>query len=32
MMQVPISDVGFFRGQIKHSNEFMVFLGDGYFV
>lgn len=26
-----MSDVGFFKGHIKHSNEIMVFLGDGYF-
>lgn len=31
-MKVPVSDVGFFPGKIKHSNEVMVFLGDGYFV
>ncbi|TNV80138.1 hypothetical protein FGO68_gene9401 [Halteria grandinella] len=29
---VPLSDVGFMRGQVKHSNEVLVFLGDGYFV
>ena len=29
---MPVSDVGFFPGKIKHSNEVMVFLGDGYFV
>lgn len=31
-VMVPLSDVGFFRGRVKHSNEIMVFLGDGYFV
>jgi len=27
-----VSDVGFFPGKVKHSNEIMVFLGEGYFV
>jgi prefoldin subunit 5 len=32
-VMVPLSEVGFFtKGKIKHSNEFLVFLGDGYFV
>lgn len=31
-VMVPLSDVGYFRGKVKHSNEVMVFLGDGYFV
>ena len=31
-MQIPLSDVGFLPGKLKHTNEFMVFLGDGYFV
>jgi unconventional prefoldin RPB5 interactor 1 len=31
-VMVPLSDVGFFRGKVKHSNEVLVFLGDGYFV
>jgi len=28
---VPISDVGFFKGKLKHTNEILAFLGDGYF-
>jgi prefoldin subunit 5 len=29
---MPISEVGFVRGKIKHSNEVFVFLGSDYFV
>ena len=30
---VPISKIAYFpRGKIKHSNEFLVALGDNYFV
>jgi prefoldin subunit 5 len=30
---VPISKVGFFpNGNIKHSNEFLVAIGDNYFL
>jgi prefoldin subunit 5 len=30
---VPISKVGYFPyGEIKHSNEFLVALGDNYFI
>lgn len=31
-VMVPVSDVAFFPGKLKHSNEILVFLGDGYFV
>lgn len=30
---VPISDVAWFtEGRLKHTNEILVHLGDGYFV
>lgn len=29
---VPISDIAFYQGKIKHSNEFLVHLGSEYFV
>jgi len=32
-VMVPISKVGFFpNGKVKHSNEFLVALGDNYFM
>ncbi len=29
---MPLSDVGFLQGKLKHTNEVLVFLGDSYFV
>ena len=29
---VPINEVAFFRGKLKHQNEVLVFLGSNYFV
>lgn len=29
---IPLSDVGFLRGKMKHTSEVLVFLGDQYFV
>lgn len=29
---VPINEIAFFKGHLKHQNEILVFLGDGYFV
>ncbi len=31
-VMVPVSDIAFFPGKLKHTNEVLVFLGDGYFV
>ena len=28
---VPINEVAFFRGKLKHQNEVLVFLGSNYF-
>jgi prefoldin alpha subunit len=29
---VPINKIAYFRGKLKHQNELLVFLGEGYFV
>ena len=29
---VPINEIAFFRGKLKHQNEVLVFLGSNYFV
>ena len=29
---VPLNDVAFMPGRLKHTNEIYVHLGDGYFV
>ena len=31
LTQVPIGSVGFFEGQLIHTNEIMVLLGDNWF-
>ena len=29
---VPINEIAYFKGKLKHQNEILAFIGDNYFV